>query len=411
MKTMMAVVLVCSGLCSTSVRALDWSATSTQSETVEINDNQFLRSKPLSSTFNSFSTFTANATARTPTSISVFDGRISYRKFWGGLSIGQMDEYVNGRVGLHHEEKGKIAGDRNYFETFWNRQSAAFALLGELGIVTRATGYLDRTSGSGGIDRWITVNDFVSLSAYGTRTNFDPGGGGIPFTDTSANVFWRHNLNSTAALTASSEAEYLSFDNAFNSRLMMLRENVGLQTSFSPLLSFVGNAGVALVQSESGTPGLSLGTNSTNTNGWVPDFITNMVLTYKMLVDTTATLSGQQTISPSLLGILSKRTTLRAGIAHTVNSHTTLTFTADVNRQVFSGITTDYFSASVGYSYTLTRKWTAHLSYRFLHRFDTSGALSGTVLGTPVINPIGPADSNSIMAVLTRSEDILPDGN
>jgi hypothetical protein len=409
----MAAALICSCLSSAAAFAADWSATSTQSETVEFNDNQFLSSKPLGATFNSFSTITANATARTtPTSFFAFDGNFSYRKYWGGLAAGQFSEYLNGGIKLHYEEKGKVRGDRAYLEASWNTQSTAFALLGELGIVTRATGVLDRTTAVGGIDRWITANDFLSLSARGTYTNFDPGGGGTPFTDTSTNVVWRHNLNSTTALTASSDAEYLNFDNAFNSRLTMLRENIGMQTSFSPLLSFVGTAGVALVKTENGIPGLSLGTNSVSTDAdWTPGFITNMVLTYKMFADTMVTLAGLQIISPSLLGTLIQTTTLRAGLTHTVNSHTTLSFATDVNRQTYFGTTTKYFSASMAYNYTLTREWSARLSYRFLHRFESSGTLSTPALTTPVVNPFGAANSNSIIATLTRSANILPDGN
>jgi hypothetical protein len=408
----MAAALICSCLSSTAAFAADWSATSTQSETVEFNDNQFLSPKPLGSTFNSFSTITASATAKTPTSFFAFDGNFSYRKYWGGLAAEQASEYLNGGVKLHYEEKGKVRGDRTYLEASWNTQSTAFALLGELGIVTRATGFLDRTTAAGGIDRWITASDFLSLSAHSTYTNFDPSGGGTPFTDTSTSVLWRHNLNSITALTASSDVEYLDFDNAFNSRLTMLRENVGVQTSFSPLLSFVGTAGVALVKTENGIPGLSLGTSSASTNtDWTPGFITNMALTYKMFADTSATLAGLQTISPTLLGSLMQTTTLRAGLVHIVNSHTSLSFATDINRQTYSGTTTEYFSASMGYNYTLTREWSARLSYRFLHRFESSGTLSSPALTASVVNPFGAANSNSIMATLTRSANILPDGN
>ena len=85
MKRAMTVVSVCLGLCPSLALALDWSATGTLSQITEVNNNEFLNPKPIGGTLNSYSTLSANTTARTPDSFFSFDGNIGYRKYFGGL--------------------------------------------------------------------------------------------------------------------------------------------------------------------------------------------------------------------------------------------------------------------------------------------------------------------------------------
>ena len=60
MRTTAAAVLVLCVL-PRAAWAFDWSLRSTASETVELNDNMFLRHSPLGATLASYSTITANA--------------------------------------------------------------------------------------------------------------------------------------------------------------------------------------------------------------------------------------------------------------------------------------------------------------------------------------------------------------
>jgi len=412
-KRAITAVSVCLGLCPSLAHALDWSATGTLSQITEVNDNEFLNPKPIGGTLNSYSKLSANTTARTPDSFFTFDGNIGYRKYFGGLAPEQESESLNAGVKLHYEMTGKDPGDRTYLEASWQESSTAFALLGELGILTQATGFLDRTTVVAGIDRNITNNDSVALSARSTYTNYDPGVGGSPFTDSSASAQWRHRLNGTFTLIGQASGEVLDFDNAFNSRLTILQESGGFDASFSPLLSFHGTFGIASTQTENGIPGLSLSsTPSSTSTAWNSGFITDMLLTYKMYQDTTVRLIGKQSISPSIVGSLFETSTVRAELTKTINSRESITFATDANRQIASGTTTDYVSASVNYHVTLTHEWSAALSYRFLHRFDSSGSTAITNLaGVAVVNPTGAANSNSVMAVVTRTANLLPNGN
>ncbi len=418
MKRTIAAGVVCLGLCPVGAHAVDWSASSTLSETVGANTNQFLSPTPIGTTFQSFSSLTANATARTAWSTFMFDGDISYRKYWEGLQAGTQSESITGGVKLHYEDRGKPIDqtqnspiDKTYFDVVWRTQSTAFALLGELGLVSQARGFIDRATASGGIDRSITNSDFVSLTARSTYTSYDPGGGGTPFTDTDFSGQWRHRVSSVASLLALSEFEVLDFDDAFNSRLMMLKESGGIDATLSSVLSFHGTAGIALTQAEGAINGPTAQTTGPSNSGWTAGFITDLLLTYKMYQDTTIRLSATQNISPSLVGSLFERTTVGGSVTKQVNSRESLTFAADVNRQLASGSTTDYASVSAGYHYNLTREWSASLNYRFLHRFAIAGTPTSVIVGTPVVPTTGAADSHSVMATLSRHANILPDGN
>src|SRR6185437_1740633 len=137
-------------------------------------------------------------------------------------------------------------------------------------------------------------------------------------------------------------------------------------------------------------------------------FITDMLLTYKALKDTTLTLAAFQTIGPTAVGSLVKSSAIRASVTHSINQLSTWSFSADAFENTSIG-TSQYASATISYSRTLARNWTANISYRFLHSFGTSGGAAFVpVAGTPVISGLGPANSNSIVVVLSKSMTVLP---
>ena len=252
MKRAILAVSLCLSISSTRALAVDWSVNSSLSETVELNTNQFLRSVLAGGTLGSYSTITANAQARTPTSRFIFDGDINYQKYWGpGTEIPQQQsEFRQDGVRARYETTGKDPADLTYGEVNFRETSTALAILNDLGVATTAQGFLDTSTIRGGIERNITPLDFVTLSARSTYSNYDPPSGGTPFTDSSAIGTWRHRLNSNLALTASSEFEWLSFNNLTNTRIMILRDMAGVDATLSSVLSFRGTAGVAYVKAD-----------------------------------------------------------------------------------------------------------------------------------------------------------------
>jgi hypothetical protein len=155
-------VSVCFGLVPSAAYALDWSIDTTQSETVELNSNQFLRTSPAGS-LGSYSTLTANAEARTETSKFDLSGDGNYNKYWGPGVEGLPSEFLNYGFKAHYEQDGKNNFDREFVESSWRQQSTALALLSDLGIATQAHGFLDTLTASGGIDRSVTARDNASL--------------------------------------------------------------------------------------------------------------------------------------------------------------------------------------------------------------------------------------------------------
>jgi hypothetical protein len=138
-----------------------------------------------------------------------------------------------------------------------------------------------------------------------------------------------------------------------------------------------------------------------------------MLLTYKVLKNTTFTLSGFQSIGPSAFGSLIKSSTLRASVTHVINSLSSLTLAADASENTSTG-TSQYASASINYSRALARDWTANISYRYLHSFGTTGgntAVLTPIAGTPVITGLGVASSNTITVVVSKSTTVLPNAN
>jgi hypothetical protein len=412
-------VSLCLSVISSGAQAWDWSLNSTLTETVEANDNPFLRAVA-GGALSSYSSIIANAVARTPDSKFAFDGSINYQKYWGPGVEGSPSENFGGSAHFLYQVSGKVEGDREYIEAGWHRQSSPFALLGELGVLTNVRGFLDTSSVGGGIDRWISALDFVSIAAHSTYTSYDPGTSGTPFLDTLANATWRHRISPIATLVASSDAEFEHFDNVLNTDNIILRESAGIEATLSPLLSFRGMAGAAYVQTERGSPALSIApvaTPNASANSSLADFIGNMVLTYKMFPDTTLTLNASQTIAPSTVGSLLKTSTAGVGLSYQVNSHQTLLFETDVSQTTSSGVTSNFLSGSIVYSYLLTKEWTLQLSYRHLHEFATSGTTATgftvdpvTGIPIPVLSGTGPVDSNAVTVIVSKTINILPDG-
>jgi hypothetical protein len=421
MKRAILAVSLCFGVSSTPAFAVDWSVNSSLSETVELNSNQFLRSMLAAGTLGSYSTITTNVEGRTPTSRFIFDGDINYQKYWGPGTEGipqQQTEFRQDGVKARYETWGKDRTDLNYAEVILRESSTSLAILSDLGFATNAQGFIDTSIIRGGIERTLTPLDFVTLSARSSYTNYDPPGGGTPFTDSSAIGTWRHRLNSNLAFAASSEFEWLSYNNLTNTRVMILRDMVGLDATLSPVLSFRGMAGVGYVkvdQNATATVSPAPFATTTSSSGSVAGFITDMVLTYRMLKNTTLTLNGNQTISPSVVGSLIEQTSIGVGLTHIINGRSSLSFAASASRQI-STSSSDFYSGSVSYNYQLANEWNSQLTYRHLHRTASTGGTTSSIfdpiIGVPIVSSVGaPANSDSIMLVVTRNFNVLPAGN
>jgi hypothetical protein len=385
--------------------AVDWSLRSTESETVALDSNMFLSPNPIGGTLGSYSTISANAEARTPTSKFDFDSYVNYNKYFGpgASTLPDTENLAYGFKG-HYETYGKNNSDRTYLDAGYNSSSAAFALLNQLGVLTNVVGALNTLYFGGGIVRSLSALDTVTLSANSTQTSYDPPSAGTAFTDTSANAIWNHRLSSLTSLNASSNADFLEYNNGLSTKLTILHNQGGFDTNLTPLLSFHGMWGAAYVQTQNG----GIAPTSASATGLIYD----MLLTYKALKNTTFTVAAFQSVGPTAIGSLVESTAVRASVNHVINSVSSVTFSADEFQNTSPGTGQSQFaSASVSYSRALAKDWTAAITYRYLHSFGTTGgttaALTPIVGGLPVISTLGAASSNSLVVVISKSSTLL----
>ena len=92
-----------------------------------------------------------------------------------------------------------------------------------------------------------------------------------------------------SAERVSSEVELLNYDNATNTRIQIYRNQVGVDATLSPVLSFRGNIGALNLITEGGVNPLASGASAfdTSASSSLVDWIGDAALTYRMLKNTT----------------------------------------------------------------------------------------------------------------------------
>jgi hypothetical protein len=406
------VIVGCLTLLPGPALAVDWSLSSTMSEAVELNDNQWMRSMLAGGTLGSYTTVTANALALTATSRFTIDSDVGYRKWWGpgteGITQTESD-WVG--VNAHYETWGKNSDDKQWVDASFRQSSTEVAVLGDLGVVTTAGGDIDRTAAGGGIQRSLSALDTISFSATSALTTYEPSAGGTEFTDTSAVATWRHRISPLTTVSATSQFEWLNYDTNPLTNLFILRNTGGFETTLSPVLSYGASAGVVYSSADiSPVAALPSPVAATPlTAGSTAGFIGDAHAVYRILKNTTLNLIASQTVAPSVLGSLTQRSLLHAGLTQAIDDRSAVSLAGEASRITSSGTTYDLFSGSISYNYILARDWNASLTYRYLYRTATTGgALLDPVTGLPISGGSGAAASNSIMVVVSKKTTIIP---
>jgi hypothetical protein len=400
------VVVACLGLLPGPALAYDWSLSTTESQTFELNDNQFMRSPSRGWSLGSYTTVTANAVALTPTSQLLVNGDVGYRKYWGPGTdgIGQTESDWVG-INAHYVTWEKNPDNRYFLDGSFRQSSTVVAVLGDLGLLTNVHGDLDRTTLGGGIQRSLSALDTISFSASSAITTYQPASGGTQFTDTTATATWRHKVDPLTTIAVNSQVEWLAYDTVPSADLLILRNTGGFETTLSPVFSYGGNVGVVYANAEIGTlPFVSTtGQVPAFTAGSTTGFIGDAHAIYRITKDTTLNLFASQTLAPAITGALTKRSTLHAGVTQIIDSRSSVSAAGDISRQTSSGTTNDFLSGSISYSYQLAREWHASLTYRYLHRTATNGgALLDPITGLP-ISSSAPASANSLMVTVSNT--------
>jgi hypothetical protein len=398
--------VACLGLLPGPALAYDWSLSTTESQTFELNSNQFMRSPSTGWSLGSYTTVNANAVALTPTSQLLVNGDVGYRKYWGPGTDG-INQTESDWVGInaHYVTWEKNPDDKYFLDGSFRQSSTVLAVLGDLGLLTNVHGDLDRTMLGGGIQRSLSALDTISFSASSTLTTYQPASGGTQFTDSSATATWRHKVDPLTTIAVNSQFEWLVYDTVPSSDLMLFRNTAGFETTFSPVFSYGANVGVIYANAEIRTLPIVLGTGQAPafTAGSGASFIGDAHAIYRITKDTTLNLFASQTVAPAITGALTKRTTLHAGVTQTIDWRSSISLAGDISRQTSSGTTNDFLSGSISYSYQLAREWHASLTYRYLYRTGTNGGpLLDPITGLP-ISSTAPASANSLMVTVSNT--------
>jgi hypothetical protein len=440
-KIVSRVVAACLGLLPSAALAYDWSLSTTESQTFELNDNQFMRNPSPGWSLGSYTTVNANAVALTPTSQLLVNGDVGYRKYWGpgteGIAQTQSD-WVG--INAHYETWGKNREDLQYLDGSFRQSSTVVAVLGDLGLLTNVNGDLDRTMLRGGIQRSLSALDTISFSASSALTTYQPASGGTQFTDSIGTATWRHKVDPLTTIAVNSQFEWLAYDTVPSSSLMLVRNTAGFETTFSPVFSYGANIGVVYTNGEIGTlpivpgaglgaigtlpivPGTGLGAIGTLPvvpgTGPVPifaagsaaSFIGDAHAIYRLTKDTTLNLFAAQTVAPAITGALTKRSTIHAGVTQTIDPRSSVSFAGDISRQTSSGTTNDFLSGSVSYNYQFARDWHASFTYRYLYRTGTNGAALLDPFTGLLLSGAAPASANSLLVTVSNTQILKPLG-
>ncbi len=371
-----------------------------------------MNTAPTGGTVGSYTTLSANAIGLTSTSRLTLDGDVGYRKYWGPGTEGvSQTESDSAGLRAHYESWGKNPDDKYWLDGTFRQSSTLVAVLEDLGVTANVHGDIDKTLVGGGIQRSLSALDTISVSATSAVTTYTPSSGGTEFTDTSATTSWRHRISPLTTINATSQVEWLNYETSPFSNLYIVRETAGFETSASPLLSYGASAGVAYSDTQVGT-GSPLGPSiipaTPSSSGSTVGFIGDAHAIYRILKNTTLNLTAGETVAPSVVGTLTQRIYLHAGVIQAINDRSSVSLAGEASRQTSFGTTNDFLSASVSYSYILARDWNSSLTYRYTHRTAaTGGTLLDPVTGLPTSFQ-GPADSNSIMMVVSKRATIIP---
>lgn len=415
MKRRLATLVIVIGL-SSSAYAVEWSINSTLIEALELSDNPFMATPPRAGV-GSTSTVLGTITGQTKTSRFDFDGAFTYRKYWGPAADvgGSLSETNSNSLRAHYEIFGKVPNERAFIDASWQRSPTSLTLLNDFGIPSNATGDTHSTTLLGGFTRALTPTDLWTSTVRATTTFFEPEAAGTQVYDFSAINFYRHQSNSTSALTAHSELEYLKYDNATKTNIILARLTSGVDLKPFKTVSFVANAGAVTVIVDQAATAVPVSPKTAPVGeGVSTGFVFDATLAWAFLPTAELTLNAGRSIGPSTLGSLIASEYAGAAIRYVVNPLSSLTTRIDLSRQALGGNQADFFTASTTYSKTLARDWTLHLTYRYQHRGATSGGGNLTIdplTGIPILiagNGSGSVSSNTLLFVLSHRLVILP---
>jgi len=377
------------GVFASSAFAAELSIKGNLTETLEGSDNYFLSNSPLGPTGKSFTAGTLDFLARTPTTSYLLDTYYSYYKYFGPGADSQSLTWgtpAHANFSVNHVEQLTTYNAA----ASWTRSDTAVTNLAETGVAS-GRGSINTYTASGGLTHDLSRIDSLTWNALAKTVSYTDDNG-TPYKDVTTTAAWRRSLSSTTTLNSFVSFDWFAADNVQESQRLFWKAMTGINSRLSPRLTLNVNVGWAFVNAyNNGLPQSSAVGNGSFVPlvGSANSVVADAFLTYRLLKTTRISLTAAQAISPLSTGQLQKTQSVGLVLSHDINRLSTLSFAARfVHTPAASGNTafggqsdSDFFSASVNYSYRLTREWHTNLSYTYRERNDSTGvARSSTVL-------------------------------
>lgn len=375
MRTSVVLTSLCLGALASGAFAADVSIKGNVDQTVEASDNYFLSSAPLGGTAKLLTAGTLDFLARTPTTQYLLDTHYSYYRYFGpGADDQPLKSGTPASATFSVDHTTELS--KYNLAASWSRTDSATTQLAESGTAT-IHGSTNTYNVSGGVTRDLGRIDSISWTSNASTVSFT-GSNQTPYVDVTSTIGWNHSLSQLTTLTNSVNFDWLSQDDQAKSQRLMWRFTSGLQSQLTKLLTFHGNVGMVFANSyQNGNaqspilPGpfgdvpfqLQAGAG----HGWFGD----VGLTYRLLKDTSVSLTAAHAIIPTFTGQIQQTESIGMGLNHDINQFANLSFSTQYSQSSSPGqigqssATSDFFSASANFGYRLTREWRTNVSYTF----------------------------------------------
>jgi hypothetical protein len=384
---------------ASSVLAADVSIKGNLSEAVEGSDNEFLVNSPSGSTLKTTTTGTLDVLAQTPTTSYLLNTNYSYYDYMGpgtaDTSLTWGTPASTTFTATHSTLLSKFT-----FGASWTRADVAQTQFEQTGLIS-AHGTINTYNTFASVSHDFSRLDTVVWSAQASTVSFTDSSQ-TPYADVNSTLSWNHTLTRETTWTNSLYFDSFSEDDAAKSQRLFWRLQSGLQTQLTPLLSVHGDIDLVFANSYQENSAAALPPPPTPSTfapqvGAGHAIFGDVGLSYKPTKTTTVSLTAAQTVIPTFTGQLQQSQTIGLTASHEINEASSVSFFAQYAKTQTpsqlgqTGLSTDFWTASVNYNYRLTRDWRTSLSYTYRQREDITGL----------------ASSNTMLLTLSRDFNIL----
>lgn len=384
---------------SSASPAADWSATTSLSETFEVNDNFFLATNPKGSLYGSTSALFVDLSARTPTSRYILNGDFAYIHYMGpGAADAPLTTLTQSGVNLTAEYSGHQPGDKLAFTTSWRRQDIATAQINDIGVAT-AQGEISTILVGSNFTKQLSAVDSLAFGA--TASMVEPTGSNTqPYRNLSLGPTWTRGLNSITDWVSFTDLSWTVRDDASKSDTKFTRAMTGFRLRPTSRLKLSASVGFGIVSSTgvNSTAGIfgssiaGFGTIQQGNGSAVVGYLADGQAVYQLSNTTDLTATVSHSIAPGVLGELSLRTGYGLGMSQKINNSSSISVKADFTKTSASGANLEFWTVGAAYEKRLSREWRTNLSYLYRERTASLQSVS----------------SNAVIFVLARDVTLLP---